>query len=73
MPAILVVLQAVLGILTVLNASTIKYRVFGTFEYLAEIHQIVGMLLLMSLVMNVFLISRRSPSDQTTAYVVPPR
>ncbi|CAN5175310.1 COX15/CtaA family protein [soil metagenome] len=48
-PLILVMMQVVLGILTVLSSSEIVSCRFGVFEWFAELHQLTGMLLLLSM------------------------
>jgi heme a synthase len=53
---ILTVLQVTLGILSVLNALKIMPGHFGTFEWLALAHQLVGMLLLLVLTAAFYLI-----------------
>ncbi|AEW02751.1 cytochrome C oxidase assembly protein [Niastella koreensis] len=55
LPLILVTLQVLLGILSVLTSTGIIPNHWGTFEWLAQLHQITGMLLLLSLVAMVFL------------------
>ena len=55
-PFILVTLQVTLGIITVLSSSLIVPGRFGTFEILAELHQLVAMFLLMSLVVNLYVV-----------------
>jgi cytochrome c oxidase assembly protein subunit 15 len=55
MPLILVVLQVLLGILSVLTSTGIIPSHWGAFEWLAQLHQITGMLLLLSLVALLFL------------------
>ncbi|MCW3122175.1 MAG: heme synthase [Flavipsychrobacter sp.] len=55
-PFILVVAQVTLGIITVLSAPMIVPGKFGTFEILAELHQLVAMFLLMSLVVNLYVV-----------------
>jgi cytochrome c oxidase assembly protein subunit 15 len=57
-PFILVLLQVLLGIITVLSAPKTIFGKFGQFEMLAELHQMVAMFLLMSLVINLYLIRR---------------
>jgi cytochrome c oxidase assembly protein subunit 15 len=57
-PLILVVTQVVLGILTVVSAPMIHPGKFGTFEALAETHQLVAMFLLMSLVVSYYVVSK---------------
>ena len=47
-PMVLVILQVVLGIVTVVSSNIIVLGQFGTFEWLAELHQLTGMLLLLS-------------------------
>lgn len=54
-PLILVTLQVLLGILSVLTSTGIIPNHWGTFEWLAQLHQITGMLLLLSLVAMLFL------------------
>lgn len=46
----LVLLQVLLGIFTVLNSSKIVRGKFGIFEWTAQLHQLTGMLLLLSMV-----------------------
>lgn len=54
-PAGLVLLQVVLGIFTVLSGAQTVAGHFGTFELLAQAHQLVAMALLMALVANLYL------------------
>lgn len=54
-----VLLQACLGIFTVLSAGHIVPQHFGQFEWLAEAHQLVAMCLLLSLVTDVYLLRRK--------------
>lgn len=53
-PLVLVLLQIVLGIFTVLVAPKMGTSRFGSYELLAEAHQVVAMLLLMALVVNLY-------------------
>lgn len=55
-PIALVILQVLLGILTVLNALKIIPNQWGVFEWLAQIHQLVAMFLLLSLTWLVYLL-----------------
>lgn len=57
-PVILVVAQVVLGIITVVSAPKIVVGHFGYYETLAELHQLVAMFLLMSLVGNLYVIRK---------------
>lgn len=54
--AILVGIQIVLGIYALLTVSHIESGKFGIYETLAELHQIVGMGLLMSIVVILYLV-----------------
>ncbi len=58
-PMVIVVLQVVLGIVTVLCAPLIVFAKFGTYEWLAELHQLVAMFLLMSLVANLYIAGKQ--------------
>lgn len=55
-PAILVILQVVLGIFSVLTSLQIVPNQWGTFEWMAQLHQAVAMLLLLSLVFVLYLV-----------------
>ena len=57
-PFILVLLQITLGITTLLMAPTMVPGHFGAFEILAESHQVVAMFLLMSMVVNLYVVRR---------------
>ena len=59
-PFLLVMLQVTLGIITVVCAPMAVFGKFGTFETLAELHQLVAMFLLMSLVVNLYVLARAS-------------
>lgn len=55
-PLFFVLLQVTLGIFTVLSAMRIEIGHFGIFETMAELHQIVAIFLLMSLVYPFYLL-----------------
>ena len=57
-PALLVVLQVVLGVLAVMNSYKAVPQQWGLFEWMAEWHQVVAMLLLLSLVFPLYLLRR---------------
>ncbi|MCB0698293.1 MAG: COX15/CtaA family protein [Chitinophagales bacterium] len=57
-PFVLVWVQVILGIVTVISAPKIQFGKFGTFELLAELHQLFAMFLLMSLLVNAYIIRR---------------
>lgn len=58
-PLVLIWLQVILGIYTVLTVHYIEPGQFGVYETLAQVHQIVAMLLLMALVLLFFVIRSR--------------
>lgn len=55
-PIILVIIQVILGVYSLLSVKTITKGKFGMYEALAEFHQIVGMLLLISIFIILYLI-----------------
>lgn len=57
-PFVLVFVQVLLGVITVLTAPYMVHGKFGSFEMLAELHQMVAMFLLMSLIVNLYAIKR---------------
>jgi heme a synthase len=59
-PFVLVFVQVLLGIFTVISAPKIVMGKFGTFEVLAELHQLFAMFLLMSLVVCLYAVRRTS-------------
>jgi cytochrome c oxidase assembly protein subunit 15 len=64
-PLFLVCLQVVLGIASLLTSSYIVPNRWGIFEWIAQLHQLVGMLLLLSLVAQLFLTRRTSLTQPT--------
>ncbi len=59
-PVVLVLLQIVLGICTVLFSVQIVPNKWGLFETFAELHQLVAMFLLMTLVVQLYMVKGRS-------------
>ncbi|NII24663.1 heme A synthase [Pseudoflavitalea sp. X16] len=59
LPLILVLLQVVLGIVSLLTSPGIVPQKWGVFEWMAQLHQVVGMLLLLSLVAMLYLLPKR--------------
>lgn len=55
----LVIAQVCLGIFTVLNGNKIVAGKFGVFEWMAELHQLTGMLLLLSLVSLIYILGKK--------------
>jgi cytochrome c oxidase assembly protein subunit 15 len=54
-PIVLVCLQVLLGILSLLTSNQIVPNHWGTFEWMAQLHQVTGMLFLLSLVAMLYL------------------
>jgi heme a synthase len=54
-PLLIVCIQAILGIATVLSSTQIIPNHWLLFEWMAQLHQLVGMLLLLSMVHSLFL------------------
>jgi cytochrome c oxidase assembly protein subunit 15 len=59
LPLAVVCLQVMLGILTVVSGVHIVPNHWGIFEWMAQLHQLVAMLLLLTLVLMLFLIRSR--------------
>ena len=59
-----------LGILSVLTSTKIIPGHWGIFEWMAQLHQLVAMLLLLSLVQLLFLINQVGRGDGNTAATV---
>ena len=59
LPLLLVIIQVVLGIATVLTSFKKVQQHWGIFEWNAQLHQVVAMLLLLSLVTVLFLLNRK--------------
>jgi cytochrome c oxidase assembly protein subunit 15 len=59
-PMVLVTVQVILGIATVLTAPYIVFAKFGVFETIAELHQLVALILMMSVVANLYISGRRT-------------
>lgn len=59
LPLILVWVQVLLGILSVLMSTRIVPNHWGPFEWMAQLHQLTGMLLLLSMVGMLYLVSRK--------------
>lgn len=56
----LVILQVTLGIFTVINARSISAGKFGIFEIFAASHQIIAMFLLMSFIVNLYIVHAKN-------------
>lgn len=60
LPLFFVIIQVTLGILTVLTSRDIRVAKWNYFEWMAQLHQFVALLLLLSLVFAAFLLRRGS-------------
>jgi len=60
LPLLFVLLQLTLGIYTVLTSVHIRAAKWNIFEWMAQLHQFVALLLLLSLILAAFLVRRRS-------------
>ena len=58
-PLILVILQVVLGIFSLVTSPGIVPNLWGAFEWLAQLHQVTGMLLALSLTGLFYIVRRR--------------
>jgi cytochrome c oxidase assembly protein subunit 15 len=58
LPLIIIIVQALLGIGTVLTSTEIVPGHWGIFEWMAQLHQLMGMLLLLSLVWILFIVKK---------------
>lgn len=59
LPLYLTILQVVLGIFSILTGTGIVPGKWGTFEWMAQLHQLTGMCLLLSLVATLFVMRGR--------------
>ncbi len=59
LPLLLVIIQTALGIFATLTSTTIVPNRWGAFEWLAQMHQVTAMLLLLSLILHVFLLKNK--------------
>jgi len=64
LPLFLVSIQIILGILSVINSPHIVPNHWGTFEWMALLHQVVGMLLLLSMVWMLYLFTPKYQTQQ---------
>lgn len=66
LPLFFIIIQATLGVLTVLSSTAIRPGKWNLFEWMAELHQFVALLLLLSLVFAAFLLQKKSTYKETT-------
>ena len=63
-PFILVFVQVMLGIFAVISSPRIVPNQWGTFEWMALLHQVVGMLLVLSMVWMLYLLTPKYQTQQ---------
>lgn len=61
LPFVFVLLQVILGVLTVTNGDKMGESAFGKFELFAQLHQLVGMLLFLALIAATYYL-RKAPN-----------
>jgi len=62
-PIFFVILQTTLGILTVLTSVNIRAYIWNEFEWMAQLHQLVALFLLLSLAHSAFLLSSQQKAN----------
>jgi cytochrome c oxidase assembly protein subunit 15 len=67
LPLTFIILQLVLGIMTVLFSLQIRANQWGTFEWMAQLHQVVALFFLMSLALNLYMLTGKEKSKYATA------
>lgn len=60
LPLVAVLLQTALGIFTVLSSAGIRAGRWNTFEWMAQLHQVVAFFLLLSLIMAAFVLRKQT-------------
>jgi cytochrome c oxidase assembly protein subunit 15 len=60
LPLVFVLVQTILGILTVLTSVNIRVARWNEFEWMAQLHQFTALLLLLSLLLAAFLTQKQS-------------
>jgi cytochrome c oxidase assembly protein subunit 15 len=63
LPFLLITLQVVLGVLTVVSSLRIVPTQWGTFEWMAQLHQVVAFLFLLALALNLYLLTGKKKSN----------
>ncbi len=67
LPLVFIILQLVLGIMTVLFSLQITANQWGAFEWMAQLHQVVALFFLMSLALNLYIVTGKEKSKYATA------
>jgi heme a synthase len=69
-PLVLVLVQVFLGVMAVLTSYKAVPQGWGVFEWSAQLHQVVAMLLLLSLIMALYVL-RRGKAGYSTSGIAP--
>jgi len=67
LPLLLVAVQVLLGILAVVSSPSIVPNHWGSFDWLAQLHQIVALLFLLTMVWMLFIVRSRQSGSQYAA------
>jgi cytochrome c oxidase assembly protein subunit 15 len=67
LPFLFIILQVVLGVLTVVSSLRIVPTQWGTFEWMAQLHQVVAFLFLLALALNLYLLTGKKKSNYISA------
>jgi heme a synthase len=59
LPLLLVIIQVILGVFSVLTSIKIVPNHWGIFEWMAQLHQLIAMFLLLSLVWMLYLVKSK--------------
>jgi len=67
LPVVFILLQLILGILTVLFSLKIMPAQWGAFEWMAQLHQVVAFFFLLALSLNLYLLTGKKKSNYIAA------
>lgn len=67
LPLATVLMQTTLGVLTVLSSTGIRAARWNTFEWMAQLHQVVAFFLLLSLVLAAFVLRKAEATSPSSA------
>ena len=68
LPVLLILLQALLGILAVITSPSIVPNHWVMFDWLAQFHQVVGMFYLLAMVWMLYIVRRRGPEASVKTF-----
>ncbi len=67
LPLVFIILQLALGIMSVLFSLQINPNQWGPFEWMAQLHQVVALFFLMSLALNLYILTCKEKSKYAAA------